>query len=84
MREQFCDYHLQCPAAYWTFFIHEFHCCIRHFINYVNVNFLIMHQIASEINETTLFLSKLNLASEKVCPKKCVQKRVTFRPLTST
>jgi hypothetical protein len=29
-----------------------------------------MHQIAPEINDTTLFRAKLNLASEKVRPKK--------------
>jgi hypothetical protein len=62
--------------------IHEFHCCIRHFVNYVNVHFLIMHQIAPEINDTTLFLSKLNLASEKVCPKKCVRK-IAFEKVRS-
>jgi hypothetical protein len=36
----------------------------------VNVHFLIVHQTAPEINDTTLFRAKLNLASEKVRPKK--------------
>jgi hypothetical protein len=48
------------PAAYYIrHFIHHFGCCIRHFfitvIDYMNVVFLIMHQISTRINDTTLF-----------------------------
>jgi hypothetical protein len=40
-----------------------------------------MQQIAPEINDTTLFRAKLNLASEKVSPKKCVRKSASEKEL---